>query len=159
MTSTVGREGTRRSVAPPGYAAILALEMSRENVELVKRLTEIGRAGDLDAYFEFVADDVSGTDLRGAPDAPAAFHNKQELREIWERFTAVFDGFTREVDEYVAVGDWVITVGRWVGTSRGTGVHVQEFGVNAARISDGKIAEAIFSFRDKQTAIEAVRGR
>src|SRR3982751_4118074 len=98
MTSTVGREGTSRSVAPPGYAAILTPEMSGENVELLKRLTEVGRAGDLDTYFEFVADGVSGTDLRGAPDAPADFHNKQELREIWERFTAVFDGFTREVD-------------------------------------------------------------
>jgi ketosteroid isomerase-like protein len=133
--------------------------MSLENVELVKRLTEIGRAGDLDTYFEFVADDISGTDLRSAPDGPADFESAQELREAWERFNDAFDDFTREVDEYVDAGDWVITIGRWTGTARTTGLHVHEFGVNAARIRDGKIVEAIFSFPDKEAAIEAVRNR
>jgi ketosteroid isomerase-like protein len=133
--------------------------MSRENVELVKRLSEIGSAGELDAYFEFVADDVSGTDLLSLPDMPADFHSKQELRETWERFTAAFDGFTREIDEYIDAGDWVITVGRWTGTSRATGVPVHEFGVNATLIRDGKIVEAIFGFQDAEAALEAVRAR
>jgi ketosteroid isomerase-like protein len=159
MTSTVGREGTPRRVAMPAMARYSIPHMSRENVELVKRLTELGSAGDLDGYFEFVADDVSGTDLRSPPDAPADFHNKQELREAWERFNDAFEDFTREVDEYVDVGDWVITVGRWTGTARGTGAHVHEFGVNATRIRGGKIVEALFSFQEKEAAIEAVRNR
>jgi ketosteroid isomerase-like protein len=57
------------------------------------------------------------------------------------------------------MGDWLIAVGRWIGTAKGSGAPVSQRTVNAVLIRNGKVAEWVWSFPDRQAAVDYVQRR
>src|SRR5215207_5459865 len=65
--------------------------MSRETVELAKRLNAMALAGDIDGARALVADDVVLTEIRGALDEPSVFHGREAALSHWAAFVEVFE--------------------------------------------------------------------
>jgi ketosteroid isomerase-like protein len=134
--------------------------MSKENVELAKRLSEAGKRGDVAAGMQFVAEDVVGVEFGDRLDAPKVFHGRKALIDYYVQIADVFEDLVREVDEYVDVGDWTIQVGHWVGKGQSSGVPVEgPRATNAARWREGKIVEFLMNLKSKEAALEEVRRR
>jgi ketosteroid isomerase-like protein len=137
-----------------------AWAMSKENVELAKRLNEAGKRGDVEAGMQFLAEDVVGVEFGDRLDAPNVFYGRKALIDYYSQLADVFEDFERETDEWVDAGDWTISVGHWVGTGQSSGVPVEgPQSTNALRWREGKIVEFLMNLESKEAALEAVRMR
>ena len=93
--------------------------MSRENVELVRRAYEAWNAGDMDAWSELLAPNVT---WRVMPDWPeqgpfigrdAVVLQVRQLRESWDSVAVV------PVSDLIDAGDQVVVRQIWRGVGRG----------------------------------------
>ena len=131
--------------------------MSRENVEIAKRLSAaMNRLVEIDAVLDLIADDLVVTNLAGPLDEPRTFHGREALIAFWGDYTEVLDDFRREVSEWIDADDWVIVVESWKGRGKTSRAEVEASGANAGRFQDGKLVEFIIGFATKEAALEAV---
>ena len=54
--------------------------MSQENVEIVRSAAAAFNRGDLDAWFEYMTDDIDHRAIEGAPDDPGPIHGREAVR-------------------------------------------------------------------------------
>ena len=97
-------------------------------------------------------------DLANAADAPPLLEGRAALVELWSNWQEAFEEFRAEVSEFVDAGVWVLCVTRWVGRGRSSAVTIDVSQVDAYRVRDGQIIQAILAYPDKATALEAVVG-
>ena len=93
--------------------------MSQENIDLVRRMTDVWNTGDADAWSEFLAPDVI---WRVMPDWPeqgpfigrdAVLRQIRQLRAIWDSDTIV------PVSDVISAGDKVLLRFIWRGVGSG----------------------------------------
>jgi ketosteroid isomerase-like protein len=99
--------------------------MSRENVELVRRAYEAWNAGDMDAWSELLAPNVT---WRVMPDWPeqgpfigrdAVLRQVRQLRESWDSDAVV------PVGDVIDAGDEVVLRQSWRGVGRGPELNME----------------------------------
>jgi ketosteroid isomerase-like protein len=129
--------------------------MSRENVELVRAAGEAYIAGDLDAYVDFMAEDVEiRPDVSRFPEAEP-FRGREEFR----RFLADIDqgwegGATAVIREIFPVGDRVVVRADWGGKGRTSGVDLRSSLTGLYTVQVGQIIKIEYFF-DHRKALEA----
>jgi ketosteroid isomerase-like protein len=132
--------------------------MSQENVELLRRITEVFNRGDLEGAialadpppeFEFVPSGVLIPDLADVQRGPGG------LRRVAEVFSGEFDDPHVELHELIDVGDQVFVWSTFRGRGKHSGVETawDIFGVWTVR--DGRIVRWL-GFTDRDAALEAV---
>jgi ketosteroid isomerase-like protein len=114
--------------------------MSRENVEIVRRLTEALNARDLDRYYvEFFDPAVEWQTSAEDPDA-AIHRGLQAYKRYLEQWIESFDGLHADVEEYIGVGDdRVFTWSRFTGLGRTSGAAADWYLAILFTIRDGKV--------------------
>jgi ketosteroid isomerase-like protein len=129
--------------------------MSHENVEIVRRTTDAYNAGDREASFDFITEDVEIY-----PDARFTEAKPFRGREQYKRFLADLDqgwegGGTGVIKEVFPVGDdRVLARGEWGGKGRASGIDLRSSLTSIYTVSHGKISRIEFFF-DHAAALEA----
>ncbi len=119
--------------------------MSQENVEIVREAAAAFNRGDLDAWLEYLADDIDYRAVEGALDDHGPIHGKDALRayvDDWiDTLDDFMDDFRIEPVELIEAGeDKVIAVTRSSGRAKLSGVETHLTFAALYTIRDGKIA-------------------
>src|SRR5829696_1069851 len=114
--------------------------MSEENVKTVRDATEAFKRGDLNTWFEYIADDIDHRAVEGAPDDPGPIHGKDALRAYVQDWRDTFDDFTSEPVELIDGGeDNVVAVTRISGRAKLSGVETDLTFAALYTLREGKI--------------------
>ena len=129
--------------------------MSQENVEIVREAAAAFNRGDLDAWLEYLADDIDHRAVEGALDDHGPIHGKDALRVYMEDWVGTFDNFRSEAVELIEAGeDKVIAVTRISGRAKLSGVEADLTYAALYTIRDGKVARGR-EYWTKEQALEA----
>ena len=129
--------------------------MSQENVEIVRDAAAAFNRGDLDAWLEYLADDIDYRAVEGAPDDRGPMHGKEAIRPYMQDWLGLFDDFRSEPVELIDAGeDKVIAVTRISGRAKLSGVETDLTYAAVYTIRDGKIARGR-EYWTKEQALEA----
>ena len=127
--------------------------MSEENIKTVRDAAAAFNRGDLDALFEYWADDIDYRAAEGALDDHGPIQGKDALRAFMQDWLDMFDEFKSEPIELIdAGGDKVIAVVRISGRAKLSGVETDLTYAAVYTIRDGKIARG----REYMTRAEAL---
>jgi ketosteroid isomerase-like protein len=114
--------------------------MSQENVKTVRDAAAAFSRGDLDTWFEYLADDIDYRAAEGAPDDHGPIHGKDALRAYVQDWLDMFDDFKSEPAELIDAGeDEVIVVTRISGRAKLSGVETDLTYAALYTFRDGKI--------------------
>jgi ketosteroid isomerase-like protein len=142
--------------------------MSRENIELVRRL-QPGRDVDLvalfrdevaatafeEAYAPFFHDDLEVVSPPGLPGSAPRYFGLAGLRAGWLDWLEPWERYRVEVEGVVDAGDEdVVVLVRDYGRRLGMAAEVSLVGGAIWTVTDGKVARIVF-FLDRKQALEA----
>ena len=130
--------------------------MSRENVEVVRRLNRAFNDGDWDLFIQFFHPDAQLIDLVNAPDVPQTAQGAAAIRDVVTAWVDAFAAFSGEVSEFIDAGDAVICVTHYQGVGRGSGLRVHYHGVDLHQLEGGKVVRSTLGYASKADALEAV---
>ena len=129
--------------------------MSQENVEIVRDAVVAYNRGDLDAWFEYCADDIDYRAVEGAPDDHGPIHGRVAMRAYLQDWIDTFDDLNVEPLELIdAGGEQVVAVLRFGGRAKLSGVETDLTYAALYTIRDGKIARGR-EYWTKEQALEA----
>jgi ketosteroid isomerase-like protein len=115
--------------------------MSEENVKTVRDAAEAFNRGDLDTWWQYVADDIDYRAVEGAPDDHGPLRGKDAVRAYMQDWQDTFDDFTSEPVELIDAGeDNVIAVIRISGRAKLSGVEADLTYAALYTLREGKIA-------------------
>jgi ketosteroid isomerase-like protein len=127
--------------------------MSRENVEIVRRMYEEAETRP-EALYEFLDDqiewDTSALDMAGTPEG----RGPDTVRSFFRSWTGAFEEWHFEADELMGAGDLVIARIRQWGRGKTSGVTVENSFWQVWTLRDGKAIRANH-YREKADALEA----
>ena len=127
--------------------------MSQENVEIVRDAAAAFNRGDLDAWLEYVADDIDYRAVEGALDDRGPIHGKDAVRAHFQDWLDTFDDLKAEPLELIdAADEQVVTVLRFGGRAKLSGVEADLTFAVVYTLRDGKVARG----REYWTNVEAL---
>jgi ketosteroid isomerase-like protein len=128
--------------------------MSRENVELVRRMYDTYLSGDAEGALEYFHPDVE-VDFSVRVDA-ARGRGRDELARIVGSWGAAWDGYTEEIEEIIDLGDKVCLAATQRGRGKGSGAELEQRFASLYGIEAGQIT-SIAIFMDLDAALEAAK--
>ena len=130
--------------------------MSRENVEVVLRLSEANERRDWDALFAAYSPDIEWEDASGLWGDWGVARGHDGLREAWRRWFEVFGDVSWRLDgEPLDTGGDVVATYRVHGRGRGSGVEVDQRLTLIWTIRDAKVTR-VRAYSNREEALEAV---
>ncbi len=122
--------------------------MSSENVEIVRRMLEDYRCGELDRALSAFSDDVEWESRIGE-----RFRGPEGVAEAVRRWTGAFADFAFEARELIDGRDSVVMVLRQVGRRKGSGASVEMKMAWLYTVRDSKIIRVnMFAGREEALA-------
>ncbi len=133
--------------------------MSQENIQTVREAAAAFNRGDLDAWLEYLADDIDYRAVEGALDDHGPIHGKDAVRAYADDWIGTLDDFMDdfriEPVELIEAGeDKVIAVTRSSGRAKLSGVETHLTFAALYTVRDGKIARGR-EYWTKEQALEA----
>ena len=131
--------------------------MSRENVEIVRKIYDAVARRDDETPFEFYAEDIvldlsrwDGVVL----DSRLVSRGHDAVRQVWRDRLSAFGDIDYEVDEWLDADDKVLAVVREFDVGRASGISVDASHVAVWTLAEGKVIRLqVFNKRDE--ALEA----
>jgi ketosteroid isomerase-like protein len=115
--------------------------MSQENVKTARDALAAFNRGDLDAFLEYLTDDIDYRAAEGALDDRGPIHGKDALRAFMQDWLDLFDDFRAEPVEVIEAGeDKVIAVVRISGRAKLSGVETDLTYAELSTFRDGRVA-------------------
>ena len=128
--------------------------MSRENVEIVRRLYERLAEDGLEATLDLFHPDVVWEDLDLLPGA-GTYRGHAGLREAFARFYDAWGDLAFDAEQLIDAGDAVVVVGhRWHGTGKASGTPIDTLVWNVLWLREGKLVRRQ-AFQTRDAALEA----
>ena len=125
--------------------------MSRENVEVVRRIVEAFSREDPEEALAGIASDVRWR----AVEDPETQHGHQGVVKSVTGWLGVWDEHRLEAEEFIEAGDHVLVVAHFWARGRGSGAQIDERYFQVWTVRDGKVV-AFREYRDKAQALNAV---
>ena len=114
--------------------------MSQEAIKTVREAAAAFSGGDLDAWLEYMADDIDYRAVEGALDDRGPIHGKGAVRAYLDDWVGTFDDFRSEPVELIEAGeDQVVTVLRISGRAKLSGVQTELTFAALFTVRDGKV--------------------
>ena len=129
--------------------------MSRETVEVVRRVHETFNRRDLDANLSTVAPDVEFTPYERALEGLGPYRGHDDVRRWWREVFEVLPDFSVEVKELRDLGDTVLVHGRLTGRGGGSGASFDRTYWGAFRCRNQRVVWW-HAFQSEAEALEAV---
>jgi len=134
--------------------------MSQENVEIVRTMIETWNTRGIFEAIDALDPDVELVDLQAAMGMQARGRGPDELHQMAEEWTEIFDGWGLEVLDVVDVGDeFVMAEVRFDGVGRDSGAPVTNRQFEVYRLVGRKIVEIRVGFHDRDQALGWVAER
>jgi len=129
--------------------------MSRENVEMVRRMYEVFAARGPEAAGEYLDPNIQWSPPKDAPTA-GTYRGIDQARGELADWTGQFQDFAWEPRQFIAAPEErVVVVGHQRGRGQVSGVNVEADEVHVWTVRDGK-ATRLEMFRSAEEALEAV---
>ena len=130
--------------------------MSRENVEIVRRIYDAVAQRDAATPFAYYAEDIvwDVSNSRRATLMHSVYHGHEGVRQSWRDGLSAFGEIDFEVKELIDAGDQVLAVIREREVGRASGVPVETTHTAVLTLSGGKIIQ-VQMFDDPEQAREA----
>ena len=129
--------------------------MSQENIQTVRDAAAAFNRGDVDAWLEYLADDIDYRAAEGALDDRGPMHGTDAVRAYLQDWLDMFEDFKSEPVELIDAGEeQVIAVGRISGRAKLSGVETDLTYAALYTIRDGRIARGR-EYWTKEQALEA----
>ena len=130
--------------------------MSRENVEIVRRIYDAVAQRDAATPFAYYAEDIvwDVSNSRRATLMHSVYHGHEGVRQSWRDGLSAFGEIDFEVKELIDAGDQVLAVIRERAVGRASGVPVETTHLAVLTLSGGKVIQ-VQMFDDPQQAREA----
>lgn len=135
--------------------------MSRENVELVRRMYRIGEAMSLDDLLAALPELIPkiadpGIEWVESPNRVdrRTYRGHEGVRQAIQHWLEDFDEYTYKAEEIIDCGDDVLVIAHEEGRGAGSGVTVSAESYQLFTIGDGKILR-FRGFADRTSALEA----
>ena len=129
--------------------------MSRENEERARRGYEAFNAGDMDAVFESLAEDIEWEEWSMAPDAKT-YYGHAGVREFFAKLSEAFDVLRFEPEEFIAAGNQTVVPTLVRVRGRGSGVETTLPTVHVWTLREDGKATRVQVYENRETALEAV---
>jgi ketosteroid isomerase-like protein len=131
--------------------------MSKENVEIVRRLYEAAARGDW-AHPEAFAPDVRSSRVM-SPDTEGAglsgeWQGLDGLVENLRLWLSAWDDFRSTPEEFIEAGDKVVVLTRETGKGKASGVPLDQEAADVWELRSGKVIEVCFYLK-REDALEA----
>jgi len=138
----------------------LARYCAGDAVEIVRDAAVAFNRGDLDAWFEYVADDIDYRAVEGALDDSGPMHGKDAVRAYLQDWLDMFDDFKSEPIDLIKAGDdKVVAVTRISGRAKLSGVETDLTYAALYTIRDGRVVRGReFWTRDEALEAAGLRG-
>src|SRR5437763_3459421 len=127
--------------------------MSRQNVEIVRRMNAAFNRRDRDALSAYYHPDVELQDLQHAPDAPECMFGIDATRAYWAQWDDAFDDFTAEIEEYIDAGAYVLTTTHWRGKGKDSDLEIDLRAAEVFELADGRIARLTSGYSNRAEAL------
>jgi ketosteroid isomerase-like protein len=133
--------------------------MSRENVEVVRRIYQAGKRREGASVLRLYGEDVEW-DNSGSPAGLVAgkdIHRGHEaIKEMFRQWYEVWASVEHDAEEFIDIGPHVIAVGTMRGRGRASGVEVTWDGYASTwTLRDGKVVRVAW-FPSREEALQAV---
>jgi ketosteroid isomerase-like protein len=125
--------------------------MSRENVEIVRRVWETWQRGDLTGWLDLMSDDLVTRRL-GLDDA--VYHGKEGFLESAAEWSEGFADWSVAAEEFIDAGDQVVVRNRQTARGEASGAPTQMEFWFVHTVSQGKIVR-VDMFTNEREALEA----
>jgi ketosteroid isomerase-like protein len=132
--------------------------MSRENVDLVRRLWDTWNRRDHEAVFARYDEDIEwrGGELLQVPDAEPVYRGHEGVRTFWRTWLAAWEEVSYEAVEFRDAGDHVVAlVENQHMRGRTSGVDLTLTYAQVWTLRDGKVVR-MRSFADQDEALRSV---
>jgi len=128
--------------------------MSRENVEVVRRIYEAMIHDDLDQIFSALDPEI---EWREPPESPGAgvYQGHEGVRRSYTSWVGAWADYRLEVEELIDAGDHVLARCRQWARAKASGVEVAQPLFGAWSLSHGKVVR-MRMFQNEADALEAV---
>ncbi len=114
--------------------------MSQEAIKTVREAATAFSRGDLDAWLEYMADDIDYRAVEGALDDRGPIHGKGAVRAYLDDWVGTFDDFRSEPVELIEAGeDQVVAVLRISGRAKLSGIETELTFAALFTVRDGKV--------------------
>ena len=122
--------------------------MSRENVEIVRRIYEAGERRDGETVLSLYDPDIDW-DMSRHPYAEmfgggVASRGRDQLREWFRQWYEAFDNFQHVLEELIDVGDRVVSVGTDRALGRASGIEVERHIAGVWTLRDGLVTRVVW---------------
>ena len=132
--------------------------MSRENVEVVRRVFEASARGDAETVLALYDPNVEWDASRTQPglgEFAEVYRGHDGIRHFFRRWREAWDIDEYEYDELIDAGDAVISVVTQRGRGQASGVEIARTLVGVWTVRDGRVLRAVW-FPTRDEALEAV---
>jgi uncharacterized protein len=126
--------------------------MSRENVELVRRMYDAYLNGDAQGALAYYHPEVE-VDFSVRVDTGKG-RGRDALSRVVVSWVGAWDEYAEQIDEILDLGDTVCVVATQRGRGKGSGVELENQFAGLYEIRDGRITR-ITMFMDRGSALEA----
>ena len=126
--------------------------MTQRNLDVVKRMDALYRAGKFDEVVELHAADVEW-DASHFPEG-RVYHGHDGIRAFFRRYGGTWSTLDVEFEEVFEAGDKVVVFARDRGIGRASGAPVEFVYAQVITLRDGKIVHWQ-AFTDREAALEA----
>ena len=129
--------------------------MSRENVEVAKRVIDAFNRGDMDEVFALLDPNVRWTTADDEPD-PQTYVGHEGVRQLFASLLDIWEqGFTVKAHEFIDLGDIVVMPFTAPVQARGSGVALNAEETHVFTMHRGKIVR-VREYRTRDDALKAV---
>ncbi len=135
--------------------------MSRENVEVVRRVYDAAIRRDAEGLLELYDPEVELDDSRTPPgelSGGRVFRGREGVREAFRKYHEAWESIEDDCEELIDAGEHVISVVTSRGRGRASGAEVERTHYGVWTIRQGKIARVVW-FATRHEALEATRRR
>jgi ketosteroid isomerase-like protein len=131
------------------------MEMSRENVDTVRRGFEVLREQGIEALLDFVDPEFETTTPPELTVEPATYRGHDGLRRYFDSFYEAMEEVRFEPEEFIDAGERVVVSTRLVARGRETGIEAEQRVVMVWTLRDGKVLR-VAPYATKEEALAAV---
>jgi ketosteroid isomerase-like protein len=128
--------------------------MSRENVEIVRRVFEATARRDRDAVLALYDSDVEWDASRTQPGLADVYRGHEGLSRFFREWREAWHSDEYEYDELIDAGDAVISIATQRGRGQVSGLKIARTLAGVWTIIDGKIVRVVW-FPTREEALEA----
>jgi ketosteroid isomerase-like protein len=145
----------REATFPRGDEGEILRPVSKQNVEIVRRVWAAVERQDTEAVFAFYDPDIVWQDHTGALELQDhSYHGHEGVRQFWREWLEPFETFEAHSEAFIDAGDNVVVGFRLSGRGKASGAQVEWPLWNVYTIRNGLVIR-IQAFETKGEALEA----